>query len=108
MHTVLMSCCRAAYVPESIDAAPGDTLRFINNSAKDMWHDVKFERLHMPESVVGQLTANMAGSEETLQSAVVNPGERYLVPLIGIPAGDYEAFCTFHVWMRLHVRVRAR
>jgi plastocyanin len=106
MHTVLMTCCRAAYLPQSIDAAPGDTLRFINSDSSE--HDVKFERSHMPESVVAQLAANMAGGEDTLQSPVVNPKERYLIPLTGIPIGDYEAFCTFHVWMRLHVRVRAR
>lgn len=84
------------FLPATIRARVGDTLRFVNGSGGP--HNVAFERDSIAQAARAQLAQAMGGEKLGPLSGplLLDPDETYLIVVPSLPAGRYPLYCLPH------------
>lgn len=100
IHTINMRGDANGYYfePRDVTIKAGDGVRFVMVSGGP--HNVAFDVNALPESVAGQLLANMPNRMDLLASAMlVSSNEEYTISFGGVAAGTYAFYCSPHLSM---------
>lgn len=97
-HTVRLE--RNRFVPAVIQAAPGDTIRFVNGEAGP--HNVAFDADSIPKDVRKAIDAAMPSPKiaELSSGMLILQDEVYAIVVPKLPAGRYAFVCSPH-WAQM-------
>jgi plastocyanin len=88
------------YEPSTIDAKPGDGIKFIMISGGP--HNVGFDPAAIPADMKAQLWANMGPNSMDGQSPMlITDNEEFVLSLGNLKPGKYPFFCTPHLAMNM-------
>jgi len=83
------------FEPAAITIKVGDTVQWVNASGGP--HNVSFYPNKIPAGAADLLNAQMKNRIANLQGELlVSPNQTYDISFAGMPAGEYDYFCTPH------------
>jgi plastocyanin len=87
------------YEPATINAKPGDGIKFIMVSMGP--HNVAFDPAAIPAGQKDQLFANMPNSMDGSSPMFMTEKEEWVLSLANLAPGKYPFFCTPHLAMNM-------
>jgi plastocyanin len=98
------------YEPAELTIAPGDGVKFIMVSSGP--HNVAFDAAQPAlanAAAKAQLMANMSEQVTELSGKyLTQPNEEYVISFAGMPAGEYDFFCTPHLAMNMKGKITVK
>ncbi len=98
----------AAFVPKTLQIAPGSTVRFINVSGGP--HNIAFYADSIPAGAATMLNSGMANRMDNLSSPfLTNPNDHYDVTFAaGAAKGAYKGFCLPHAALGMKITITVK
>jgi len=98
----------AAFVPKTLQIAPGSTVRFINVSGGP--HNIAFYSDSIPTGAATMLNGGMANRMDNLSSPfLTNPNDHYDVTFAaGAAKGVYKGFCLPHAALGMKITITVK
>ncbi|OLC70449.1 MAG: hypothetical protein AUH78_21005 [Gemmatimonadetes bacterium 13_1_40CM_4_69_8] len=98
----------AAFVPKTLQIAPGTTVRFVNVSGGP--HNVAFYADSIPAGAAALLNGGMANRMDNLSSPfLTNPNDHYDVTFAaGAAKGVYKGYCLPHAALGMKIAITVK
>ena len=98
----------AAFVPKTLQIAPGSTVRFINVSGGP--HNIAFYADSIPAGAAALLNGGMANRMDNLSSPfLTNPNDHYDVTFAaGAAKGVYKGYCLPHAALGMKIAITVK